>query len=60
MDITQHKHKKVGKTLEQQNKAFFHFGKYRSGNKCVAMVTSQPLSQCVVLAAHQPCKISTP
>ena len=35
------------------NKAFFILGGQRSGNECVAMGTSKPLSQSVVLVAHQ-------
>ena len=35
------------------NMAFFILGRQRSGKEHVAMVTSYPLSQWVVLAAHQ-------
>ena len=38
--------------LEATNNAFFILGKKRSGNEFVALVTSQPLSQCVILAVH--------
>jgi len=51
MEIIQHKHKEV-------YKAVFILGRWRSGNDYVAMVTSKPLTKCVVLAAHQPYSIS--
>jgi len=41
------------------NMVFFNLERERSGSEYVAMVTPQPLTQCVVLAAHQPCKFPT-
>ena len=41
------------------NKVFFNLERERSGCEYVAMVTPQPLPQCVVLAAHHPCKFPT-
>ena len=43
-------------TLEQQIR---HFSFWESRGLVMSMVTSKLLSQCVVLAAHQPYKIST-